>query len=288
MTIEADLALADGRTLHYYDTADYNSADDDAADKRTAVFWQCGTPNVGSPPEPLFAPATANGLRWVSYDRPAYGGSSPDPGRQVASAAHDVASIADALGLDQFAVFGHSGGGPHALACGALLPDRVAAVVSVSAPTPHDADGLDWFAGWSTNGTAEQHAAAAGRAQLADYLARAEFDMDDFTKADQDALGGRWAWIGQVAGEAVEDGPAGMIDDLLAAARPWGFALSSIRVPVLILHGGSDRMVPSTHGEWLAAHCPGAELRLPPDDGHITVLDHAPAALEWLSARISA
>jgi pimeloyl-ACP methyl ester carboxylesterase len=279
MTIEGDLALPDGRTLHYYDSA---------TSERIPVFWQCGTPNVGAPPEPLFAAAAAAGLRWVSYDRPAYGGSSPDPGREVASAAGDVASIADALGVDRFAVFGHSGGGPHALACAAMLPDRVAGVVSVSAPAPHEADGLDWFAGWSKNGTAEQRAAAAGRAELADYLAHADFDMDDFTKADQDALGGRWAWIGQVAGEAIEAGPAGMIDDLLAAARPWGFALSSIRVPVLIMHGGSDRMVPSAHGEWLAAHCPGAELRLPPDDGHITVLDHAPAALEWLRERISA
>jgi pimeloyl-ACP methyl ester carboxylesterase len=301
MVMEADLELASGRTLHYYDSADYDSADYDSADsdsadndsadnqtdKRTAVFWQCGTPNVGSPPEPLFAAAAASGLRWVSYDRPAYGGSSPDPGREVASAARDVASIADALGIEQFAVLGHSGGGPHALACGALLPGRVVGVVSVSAPAPHDADGLDWFDGWSKYGAGEQRAAAAGRAELADYLAHAEFDMADFTQADQDALGGRWAWIGEVAGQAIEDGPAGMIDDLLAAARPWGFALAGISVPVLIMHGGQDRMVPSAHGEWLAAHCPGSELRLSPNDGHITILDHVPAALEWLSDRIA-
>jgi pimeloyl-ACP methyl ester carboxylesterase len=279
MVTEADLELASGRTLHYYDTA--------GDDTRTAVFWHHGTPNVGSPPEPLFAAAAASGLRWVSHDRPGYGGSSPDPDQDVASAAADVASIADALGLERFAVLGHSGGGPRALACGALLPDRVLGVVSISAPAPHAADGLDWFAGWSKSGTAEQRAAAAGRAALEDYLAHAEFDMDDFTPADQDALGGRWEWIGQVAGTAMQAGPAAMIDDLLAAARPWGFPVSGISVPVLILHGASDRMVPSAHGEWLAAHCPGAKLRVSADDGHITVLDHAAAALQWLSDRMT-
>jgi pimeloyl-ACP methyl ester carboxylesterase len=277
MVTEADLKLPDGRILHYYA---------DSADAPTAVFWHHGTPNVGSPPEPLFAAATENGLRWVSYDRPGYGGSSPYLG-SVASAATDVAAIADALGLGRFAVLGHSGGGPRSLACGALLPDRVLGVVSVSAPAPHDADGLDWFAGWSKGGTAEQRAAADGRAALENFLEHAEFDMDDFTPGDQAALGGRWEWVGRVAGQAMEAGPAAMIDDLLAAAGPWGFDVADLSVPVLIVHGDRDRMVPSAHGRWLAARCPSAELRIGPDDGHITVLDHVPAALEWLSRQIS-
>jgi pimeloyl-ACP methyl ester carboxylesterase len=138
MVTEADLELSDGRTLHYYDTHE------DGSDARVAVFWHHGTPNVGSPPEPLFPAAAENGLRWVSYDRPAYGGSSPNPGRNIASAAADVAAIADALGIGRFAVLGHSGGGPHALACGALSPERVMAVVSLSAPArsrPRDLTG---------------------------------------------------------------------------------------------------------------------------------------------------
>jgi pimeloyl-ACP methyl ester carboxylesterase len=86
----------------------------------------------------------------------------------------------------------------------------------------------------------------------------------------------------------MEQGDAGMVDDLLAGARAWGFAPADITVPVLILHGTQDRMVPSAHGEWLAAHCPTAQLRLAPGDGHITVLDSAPAALEWLRDRLRA
>jgi len=277
---EADLELSDGRTLHYYDTRE-NEADD-----RVAVFWFHGTPNVGPPPEPLFPAAAKNGLRWVSYDRPAYGGSSPNPGRTIASAAADVAAITYALGIGRFAVLGHSGGGPHALACGALIPERVFAAVSLSAPAPFEAEGLDWFAGWSQSGVAEQRAARAGRAALEAYLPTAEFDPETFTSGDQSALEGRWSWIVGVVGPAMAQGDEGMVEDLLAGAQDWGFSPAHITTPVLIMHGTKDRMVPSTHGQWLAAHCPTAELRLVPDAGHITVLDEGPAALEWLRDRI--
>ena len=141
MVTERDLQLGDGRTLHLYDTCA------EGVDARLTVVWHHGTPNTGAPPEPLFEAAAERGIRWVSYDRPAYGGSTPRPGRDLASAAADVAGIADALGIGRFAVMGHSGGSPHALACGALLPDRVLAAVCVSALAPFDAEGLDWFAG---------------------------------------------------------------------------------------------------------------------------------------------
>ena len=119
------------------------------------VFWHHGTPNTGVPPEPLFPAAAQHGIRWVSYDRPGYGGSTPHPGRDIASAAADVSSVAQALGIGQFAVMGHSGGGSHALACGALLPGRVLGVVSVAGMAPFDAEGLDWFAGMAAAGAAE-------------------------------------------------------------------------------------------------------------------------------------
>jgi pimeloyl-ACP methyl ester carboxylesterase len=196
-----------------------------------------------------------------------------------------VAAVADALGIGRFAVLGHSGGGPHALACGALLPGRVLAVVSVSAPAPSGAQGLDWFAGWSPGGAAQQRAALAGRAALEAYLPAAEFDPETFTPGDYAALEGGWSWFGAVVGKALEHGNEGMVEDLLAGAQGWGFALADITAPVLLLHGEADRMVPAAHGQWLAAHCPGAELRLIAGAGHITVLDSAPAALDWVRAR---
>jgi len=289
MVTEADIHLASGRTLHAYDTSAGGIASSPgASDAPVPVFWHHGSPNVGSPPEPLFAAAEANGLRWISYDRPGYGGSSPHDGRTVASAAADVAAIADALGIGRFFVLGHSGGGPHALACAALLHERVIAAVSVSAPAPFDADGLDWFAGWSPGIAAENRAATGGRATLEEHWAEAEpEDMDAFfTEADMAALGGNWSWLAGVAGQAIEQGNEGYLEDTLASVQPWGFRPDAIRVPVLIVHGAKDKMVPSAHGGWLAARCPAAELRIVPDAGHITVLDSAPEALTWLAARI--
>ena len=115
MVTETDLKLGDGRTLRAYDTG-ANGADD-----RLAVFWHHGSLNVGAPPEPLFAAAEELGIRWVSYDRPGYGGSTRRPDRDVASAAGQASAVADALGIDRFTVMGHSSGGSHALACAALL-----------------------------------------------------------------------------------------------------------------------------------------------------------------------
>jgi pimeloyl-ACP methyl ester carboxylesterase len=274
MVAEIDVAVPGGRVLHAYDAG---------ADSASAlpVFWLHGTPNTGEPPEPLFAAAAERGIRWVSYDRPSYGGSSPDPGRTVSSAAADIAAIADALGLGRFAVMGHSGGGPHALAAGALLPDRVLAVVSGSGLAPYDADGLDWYAGMG--GAAESRAAARGRDALIEfYKSEDEFDSELFTAADWAALQGPWAWLGGVAGKAIEAGPQGMIDDNLACVAPWGFDPADVRQRVLILHGQQDRMVPVAHGEWLARHLPAAELRLFPDDGHVSVLHAADQALDWI------
>ena len=107
--IETDLGLADGRMLHVYDTGS------DTGGSLT-VFWHHGTPNIGAPPRPLLPLSDQLGIRWVSHDRPGYGGSTPMPGRTVASAAADVAAIADAFSIQRFAVMGHSGGSPHALA----------------------------------------------------------------------------------------------------------------------------------------------------------------------------
>jgi pimeloyl-ACP methyl ester carboxylesterase len=279
VTTELDLNLDDGRTLHVYDTGT------GPAGPRLAVFWHHGTPNLGPPPAPLFATSDRLGIRWVSYDRPGYGGSTPDLGRSVGSAAVLVAAVADALGIDRFAVMGHSGGGPHALACGALLPGRAEAVVGVAGMAPFDADGLDWFAGMTPSGVASLRAAAGGRAAKERHEASdAEYDPE-FTSADLAAFAGEWSWFGSVVGPAVAAGPGGLIDDDLAYVSPWGFDPGEVAAPVLLLHGGRDRVVPSSHGEWLARRCPSAELRLSPGEGHISILGSAPDALAWLRER---
>jgi pimeloyl-ACP methyl ester carboxylesterase len=273
---ETDLELSDGRTLHVYDSAAEGAGD------RLAVFWHHGTPNTGEPPEPLFPAAGRLGIRWVSYDRPGYGVSTPRPGRDVASAAADVSGIADALGIGQFAVMGHSGGSPHALACAALLPERVLGAVCVAGLAPFQAEGLDWFAGMGAFGAAELRAAAEGRAALEAFLASTEFDPDQFTPEDHAALAGAWSWLGAVAGKAAAGSPEGMLEDELAYVAPWGFDPGRVSAPVLVLHGGRDRVVPGAHGEWLARRIPAAVLWLRPDDGHISVLAGGAPALDWL------
>jgi pimeloyl-ACP methyl ester carboxylesterase len=276
---ERDLELSDGRRLHIYDTR----AGD--ATVNLAVFWHHGTPNLGEPPEPLLPAAAERGIRWVSHDRPGYGGSTPHPGRDVASAAADVSAIADALGIGQFAVMGHSGGGGHALACAALLSDRVRGAVSISGLAPFGAEGLDWFAGMAASGAAELRAAAGGRAALEGYLASTPFDPEVFTPADHAALAGPWSWLGAVAGRATKGGLGGMVDDDLAYVAPLGFNPGQVTAPVLILQGGQDRIAPSSHGKWLARQIRSAALWLRPDDGHISVLNSGASAMDWLLER---
>jgi pimeloyl-ACP methyl ester carboxylesterase len=277
MVNQIDLKLADGRTLHVYDTGE---------EDRVVVFWHHGTPNIGAPPEPLFPAADRLGIRWVSYDRPGYGGSTSYRDRNVALAADDVSSVADALGLERFAVMGHSGGGPHALACGALLPERVLGVLSVSGMAPFDAEGLDFFAGMADSGAASLRAAVQGREAKEQFEATADEDAESgFIPADLAALEGQWSWFVSVVRPAIENGPGPLIDDDLAYVAPWGFDPARVVAPTLLVHGGRDRVVPSSHGEWLVRHCPSAELWLRPEDGHISVLGAGEAALGWLRER---
>src|SRR5215217_1357533 len=213
MVTETDLELGDGRTLHAYDTG----ADDAAG--RLTVFWHHGSPNIGAPPEPLFSTADRLGIRWVSYDRPGYGGSSPRPDRDVASAAADASEVADALSIDRFAVMGHSSGGSHALACAARLQERVLGVVVVAGMAPFDAEGLDWFEGFGPAGVAELRAAAAGRAALEKHLAQS-VDEPQFTPEDEAALAGEWSWFIDVVRPALAGGMGGSSTTIsLASAR---------------------------------------------------------------------
>jgi pimeloyl-ACP methyl ester carboxylesterase len=277
---EFDVALHDGRTLRGYDTG--SNADD-----QLTVVWHHGTPNVGTPPTPLFAAAARHRIRWLAYDRPGYGGSTPHPGRTVGDAAADTAAVADARGADRIALLGHSGGGSHALACAARLPaGRVRAVASIAGLAPPGAAGLDWFAGMSTSGEAGLRAAAAGRRTKECYEEATTEGDPGFTPGDWAALAGPWSWFGPVVTAALAHGRGPLIDDDLAYVTPWGCDPADIppQVPVLLVHGGADRLVPAAHGEWLARRVPHAELWLRPHDGHIEALAGAgEQVLAWLA-----
>ncbi|MFI9387957.1 alpha/beta fold hydrolase [Kutzneria sp. NPDC052558] len=266
--METDLTLPDGHTLHVYDTG-----------SGLPVFWHHGTPQIGAVPAPLLA---LSGIRWLSYDRPGYGGSTARPGRTIASAAADVAFIADSLGIGRFSVLGHSGGGNHALACAALLPERVIGCVTVAAMAPFEPPLLDWWQGMVAPD--ELRAAVTGRAALATQLATVPFDENSFTPTDHAAVSDTWSDLGRNAGLATANGLDGMIDDDLAYVSPWGFEVQQIACPVLLLHGGSDRIIPLSHAEWLARHLPDHTLLTSSSDGHISILDRTIDVVDFLHA----
>jgi pimeloyl-ACP methyl ester carboxylesterase len=129
-----------------------------------------GTPNSRHLFAPVAADAAARGLRLIGYDRPGYGGSTPQPGRTVAGCAADVRAICAELGIARLAMWGISGGGPHLLACAALLPDLVVAAASLASLAPSGAEGLDWFDGMGQDNVddfkLQQTDKAAARAKL--------------------------------------------------------------------------------------------------------------------------
>ena len=283
----------DGRTLQYY-TLDSGGEDDAGVELSIPLIWFHGSPNVGEPPVPLYDAAVGHGIGWIGYDRPGYGGSTANPGRDIASAAKDVERVADVLGIERFAVMGHSGGGAHALACAALLPDRVGAAVSISglAPYPRIGDeltaGSDWFDGLSEGGAEELRAALAGREELERVLENAEFDPEMFTAEDMAMFDGPWNWFNHVVKLGNANGIGAFVDDDLAALGDWGFDVRDISVPTLIMHGTADRVVPVSHARWLARHLPGAQLRLREGDGHLSVMNGAADALSWVAQTMTA
>ena len=277
MVAGRDVRLDDGRSVRVYDTG--------GGDPPVAVtlLWHHGSPQTGAPLEPLVTAAAARGIRLLSYARPSYGGSSPQPGRTVASAAAAVAQIVAALGVDRFAVMGASGGGPHALACAALLPGRVLGVVCLAGLAPLT-ESFDWYAGMVADGGLR--AAAGGREARRRFAESDQFDEKSFIAADWAALEGAWASLGRDAGQADAAGPDGLIDDDVAFVTPWGFDVTRIEAPALIVQGGLDRVVPPTHADWLVEHCPWSESWRRPRDGHISVLGAVPVAMDWLRAGI--
>jgi pimeloyl-ACP methyl ester carboxylesterase len=281
-----------GRTLRIHEAGDPAGP---------MILYHHGTPMNGALFAAWGADAEARGARLVGYDRPGYGGSTPHPGRTVADAAVDAAAIADALGVQRFVTWGISGGGPHALACAALVPDRVAAVASLAGVAPFEAPGLNFFAGMGKDNHVEFGAAMAGRDAIEPRLRVDAEALSDITPEglieaistlvspiDEGALRGA---IGEFLATSMPDvfheGADGWVDDDLAFVEPWGFDVADIRVPVLVWQGRHDLFVPPSHGEWLATHIPGAEARLTIDDGHLTLMaDRIPAVHEWLLARL--
>lgn len=261
------------------------------------VFGLHGTPGSRLLYGPHAADASKRGIRLIGYDRPGYGGSSPHPGRRVADAAKDVLSIADELGLERFGVWGISGGGPHALACGALIPKRAVAIASLASPAPYPSPGLDWLGGQGEDNVAEFNASMAGPEELDRFLdpmrrellkanarERAKLMESLLSPVDAQALlGGLGEHLLASDKEGLGPGYEGWKEDDLAFVSGWGFKLEEVSVPSLLWQGTEDKMVPYAHGVWLSEHIYGVEARLSQEDGHLTLYEkRIPETHGWL------
>jgi pimeloyl-ACP methyl ester carboxylesterase len=290
--VDRTVQTPDGRTLAIEEAGDPNGR---------PVMVHEGTPNSRHLYPPAGIDAAARGLRLISYDRPGYGGSTPQPGRTVADCAADVRAICAELGISRLAMWGISGGGPHVLACAALLPDLVSAAASLASLAPLDAEGLDWFAGMGELNADDTRLFLRDR-----EAARAKLDADreqalgasaaELIKGLQTLLSptdaavlndGLADFLVYCEHEGLAPGSQGWWDDGVAHCTPWGFELSAISVPVLLMHGRQDRFVPFGHGQWLAEHIPGVEARLLDHDGHLTLLTNRISEVHgWLKERL--
>jgi pimeloyl-ACP methyl ester carboxylesterase len=253
------------------------------ADALPLVFHH-GTPGAATPIRALERAVHARGLRLVTTSRPGYGNSTRQPGRSVVDVVADTDAVLAALGAERCLTMGWSGGGPHALACGARL-NAAAAVLVVAGVAPYEADGLDWMAGMGEDNVVEFSAAIDGEEQLRPYLTQQGEVLQDIRAADivasmqsllpdvdRAALTGEFGEdIAASFREAVRTGVDGWLDDDLAFVKPWGFSLAEISVPTMIWQGSADLMVPFAHGQWLASRLPAASAHLEEGEGHLSV-----------------
>lgn len=282
----------DGRTIAY----ELNGPRDGVP-----VIGIHGTPGSRLSRFPIGDPYAEAGVCVAQYDRPGYGLSTRRPGRSVADCVADVAALADELGWKTFAVTGGSGGGPHSLACAALLPGRVIRATCDVGIAPWNAEGLDWFDGMVEGNVAEFTTATRGEEafralvapQIPELLERLDGDMRDvlgpdypLSEADRDVLGRPefGTQLSRDMKEAFRQGADGWVDDGLAFVKDWGFAIDAIAIPVKVRYGPDDTLVPAAHGRWLAANVPGAieELKY---GGHLGSADPAVFVeqLRWLA-----
>jgi pimeloyl-ACP methyl ester carboxylesterase len=248
------------------------------------VVFEYGTPGTRWLSGQLIGAAARAGVQLLVLDRPGYGTSTRRSGRRIIDVVDDIVAVVDAVGWQEFAVWGGSGGAPHALACAATLPHRVIGCASVVGPAPFDAPGLDWFAEMSP-GNIEEFTVAARSEQayrpLVQKLAEeavaavaaggvqvtSDYKLPDSDVRALQARRGESDYLNRMR-ITYTGGIDGWVDDCMAMTRPWGFELEAISVPVSVWYGPSDVLSPTAHAEYLLAAIPNA-TRCELEGGHV-------------------
>jgi len=270
------ITLPDGRDLE---------VEVSGPDGGPVLLFHHGTPGGSVQFRGIAEEVHARGHRYVTWSRAGYGASSRRPGRSVADEVADALAVLDHVGGDSCVVGGWSGGGPHALACGALAADRVRGVLCIAGVAPYDAEGLTFLDGMGQENHDEFGAALAGEPELRAYLEAARPELLQVTgdqvqaqmetllpPVDRESLTGEFGdFLAGQFRQAVSVSVDGWLDDDLAFVSDWGFALEQVATPVLLWQGEEDLMVPFAHGRWLAAHVPGVTARLLPGEGHLSI-----------------
>jgi pimeloyl-ACP methyl ester carboxylesterase len=286
------LHLPDGRVLSW---GEYG------APGGVPAFFFHGQPGSRIQARLLDVPAARHGVRIIAPDRPGYGFSSPAPRRRLLDWPADVAAVADALGLDRFAVAGLSAGGPHALACAYRLPERVTATVLLSSPAPPPLAPRRPFDGrlerMASGVLQRSHPLEVLSSRVLLWRATSQpFDtwferalrrlMERMPAADREILQREDVWRVLVddAHENLRQGLAGSIGDERVIDGEWGFDPAAVRGHVEVWHGVADRQVTAAEGEALAARLPDATLHLHPTGGHYVTVDHADEILRAVRA----
>ncbi|MET8140681.1 alpha/beta hydrolase [Sphaerisporangium sp. NPDC005288] len=271
----------------------------------TPVFFFHGTPGCRVGPLPKTSFLFRHRIRLICYDRPGYGRSTRREKRAVSDGADQVRTIADRLGIERFAVVGRSGGGPHALACAALLRERVtkAATLVTLAPPDEGPDGMGrrWYDDMAPSNIKEYEAASQGTRYFTEFL---EPRAQDIREKPTSLIRGFFHELPQsdrrivmnaVVRKSLTQGYeialkssfGGWVDDAVAFRNPWGFDLALISAPVRLWHGADDIFSPVSHTGWLAEKIRGAEPLIQQGVGHFSAIYALPSLLTWLTAGAS-
>jgi len=277
-----DVLLPDGRTLAYAELGDRDGE---------PVFFFHGTPgsrlsgSLGSDVKDEV------GARVVAPDRPGFGASDPQPGREFADWAGDVAALADELGIDEYGVVGFSGGGPYALACAAHTPERVTrcAVVSGVGPPGAERGDLGFERALAAAARVSPHLGRPFVWLMARVVERAETFTDVVGEQGSDLAGPRYGETGRVFladfREGLSQGTRPLAAEYGLLYDDWDFDLEDVGVPTRVFHGDSDENVPLAAGDRVADEVPNADLTVCADSGHFQpIVEHVRDVYGWVVA----